>query len=126
PDLYALRGLLGVRYVITTLAQQQEFSDEYSKYGYVFSFADDTFAFFRNTNELPMGFAYDKYILLENAADETDSDADAQSGAPAGGEADVPVLMNLEENVRANMLVRAIALSEEQIERYGHLMQPAT
>ncbi len=126
PDLYALRGLLGVRYVITTLAQQQEFSDEYSKYGYVFSFADDTFAFFRNTNELPMGFAYDKYILLENAADETDSDADAQSGAPAGGEADVPVLMDLEENVRANMLVRAIALSEEQIERYGHLMQPAT
>ena len=130
PDLYALRGLLGVRYVITTLAQQQEFADAYGGYGYEYSFSDDTFAYFYNTNELPMGFAYDKYILLEQDAEEVAeaiSDTPMQEAVESADEAPAePTLMGLAENVRGNMLVRAIALTPEQIETYGHLMQPVT
>ena len=132
PDLYALRGLLGVRYVITTLEQQQEFADAYGGYGYEYSFSDDTFAYFYNTNELPMGFAYDKYILLEQDAEEAAeaiSDTPMQEAVESADDAPTQrstVLMGLAENVRGNMLVRAIALTPEQIETYGHLMQPVT
>ncbi len=124
PDLYALRGLLGVRYVLTTLTQQQEFADLYGQYGYTYAFSDGTFAYFRNQNELPMGFAYDKYILLEN---------DAPDGQEEGQETKAPkelegvrTLMSLGESQRGNMLVRAIALTPEQIEKYGHWMEPVT
>lgn len=130
PDLYALRGLLGVRYVITTLAQKQEFSDAYGAYGYEYQFSDDTFAYFYNTNELPMGFAYDKYILLEKEGEqaaEAISDTPMQQAVDSPDAAPTePSLMELAENVRGNMLVRAIALTPEQIETYGHLMEPVT
>ena len=121
-ELYALRGLLGVRYILTTLDDQLEFADDYSRYGYTFHHADDTFAYFYNQNVLPMGFAYDKYILLE-AEDETE---DSSSGGDTADTGAAPTLMGLPENQRANMLVRAIALTEEQAAAYGHLMEAAT
>ena len=34
--------------------------------------------------------------------------------------------MSMSESDRANMLVRAIGLSEEQAETYGHLMEQVT
>lgn len=114
PDLYALRGLLGVRYIVTRVEQKDEFEQAYQSYGYTFSHKDSTFAFFKNENELPLGFAYDQYLLLENV--QTD---DGQPNFYT-----TPMLASVPESSRANMLVRAIALTPDQIQRYGHLMQP--
>ncbi len=125
-ELYALRGLLGVRYTLTTLAGQQEFADKYGQYGYTLDHTDDTFAYFRNENALPMGFAYDKYILLETEETDEAEGEETDGGTPAAQEVTRPTLMGVAEKQRGNMLVRAIALTEEQIGRYGHLMEPAT
>lgn len=125
-DLYALRGLLGVRYTLTPLAKQAEFEEKYGAFGYTYSHSDDTFAYFRNENELPMGFAYDKYILLEKEEPEEDADTDAPALEAGAVPAGLPALMGVAEKQRGNMLVRAIALTEEQIARYGQYLAPAT
>lgn len=53
-NLYALRGLLGVRYIMMPLDQTAAFEEECGQWGYTWAFADDTFAFYRNENALPM------------------------------------------------------------------------
>lgn len=109
-EKYALRGLLGVKYVMMPLDKSAEYEEKYGSYGYSYAFSDDTYAYYYNENELPMGFAYDKYILM---GDEE-------------GESDSITLMSMSESDRANMLVRAIGLSKEQAETYGHLMKQVT
>lgn len=90
-NLYALRGLLGVRYIMMPLDQTAAFEEECGQWGYTWAFADDTFAFYRNENALPMGFAYDAYVTMEE-------------------------LEEVEETKRSNVLVRAVALTDEQVE----------
>ena len=109
-EKYALRGLLGVRYIVTPHDKSAEFEEKYGQYGYTWAFDDGTYSYYVNENQLPMGFAYDKYILMEDEGEETAS----------------LTLMDLAETDRANMLVRAIGLSEKQMETYGHLMEQVT
>lgn len=136
--LYALRGLLSVEYVMMPRGQMEAFAGEDGAAGYVYDHEDDTFAYYRNPDYVPMGFAYDKYILLE---EEPDGEADGETRTGDGGawdadgaaqtdgqltEAEKSVtLMGLAESSRSNMLLRAIALTEEQIERYGAWLAPA-
>lgn len=130
--LYALRGLLSVEYVVMPRDQTEAFAAEDGVERYLYDHEDETFAYYRNPDYVPMGFCYDKYILLEEEADET---AGGEAGKEANGaaqeneqsaEAENPVtLMGLAESSRSNMLMRAIALTEEQIERYGAWMTPA-
>ncbi len=130
--LYALRGLLSVEYVVMPRDQTEAFAAEDGVERYLYDHEDETFAYYRNPDYVPMGFAYDKYILLEEEADET---AGGEAGKEANGaaqeneqptEAENPVtLMGLAESSRSNMLMRAIALTKEQIERYGAWMTPA-
>lgn len=128
--LYALRGLLGVEYAVMPRAQMENFTAEEGTSGFVYDHEDETFAYYRNTDYVPMGFVYDKYILLEEAPEEAPADAaESTQEEQADGqltETEKPVtLMGLAESSRGNMLLRAIALTPEQIERYGAWLTPA-
>ena len=54
-EKYALRGLLGVKYVMMPLDKSAEYEEKYGSYGYSYAFSDDTYAYYYNENELPMG-----------------------------------------------------------------------
>ena len=98
PELenYALRGLLSVKYLITTPAHQSDFlavaDDGWSYYDTL-----DGFTLYENDNYVPMGFTYD-YYLTEDAYEST-----------------VTV-------TRSNLLMRALVLSEEDAAAYGQYL----
>lgn len=79
PDqkLYALRGLLSVEYVVVPQDKMSEFTEKWGAYGYVYDHEDASLVYFRNENYVPMGFTYDKYILLEAPPPETEEGVDA-------------------------------------------------
>ena len=99
PDIsnYALRGLLSVKYLITTPEKQEDFlaaaDDGWSYYD-----TKDGFMLYENENYVPMGFTYDYYITEESY--ETTI-----------------------KNTRANLLMRALVLSEEDAEAYGKYLK---
>ena len=99
PDIsnYALRGLLSVKYLITTPEKQEDFlaaaDDGWSYYD-----TKDGFMLYENENYVPMGFTYDYYITEESY--ETTI-----------------------KNTRANLLMRALVLSEEDAKTYGKYLK---
>lgn len=99
PDLsnYALRGLLSVKYLITTPEKQEDFlaaaDDGWSYYD-----TKDGFMLYENENYVPMGFTYDYYITEESYETTV-------------------------KNTRANLLMRALVLSEEDAEAYGKYLE---
>ena len=99
PDLsnYALRGLLSVKYLITTPEKQEDFlaaaDDGWSYYD-----TKDGFMLYENENYVPMGFTYDYYITEESYETTV-------------------------KNTRANLLMRALVLSEEDAETYGKYLE---
>ena len=95
PELsnYALRGLLSVEYLITTPEKQTDFENEADD-GWEYAFAKDGYAVYRNTNYVPMGFAYD-YYLTQTEYEET------------------------AKATRANLLIRALVLTDEDAAVYG-------
>ena len=103
PELsnYALRGLLSVEYLITTPEKQTDFENEADD-GWEYAFAKDGYAVYRNTNYVPMGFAYD-YYLTQTEYEET------------------------AKATRANLLMRALVLTDEDAAVYGkyltHLLE---
>lgn len=98
---YALRGLLSVEYYYDQV-QVGEISDadpEISLPGFVYETTENGFHRFRNTAYVPMGFTFDTY-LSESTWNRTSV------------------------NYRSNLLIRAIVLSNTQIEKYGDWMKP--
>ena len=95
PELsnYALRGLLSVEYLITTPEKQTDFENEADD-GWEYAFAKDGYTVYRNTNYVPMGFAYD-YYLTQTEYEET------------------------AKATRANLLMRALVLTDEDAAVYG-------
>ena len=93
---YALRGLLSVEYIIMDANDRGAFEEE-SDEGWVYWDTLDGFALYRNTNYVPMGFTYDYYVTEETYE-------------------------TVARSVRANLLMRALVLTEEQIEQYGHTL----
>lgn len=94
---YALRGLLSVKYLITTPEKQEDFlaaADE----GWDYYDTRDGFMLYENENYVPMGFTYDYYITEEEY------------------EATV-------KNTRSNLLMRALVLSEEDAAVYGKYLK---
>ncbi len=63
PELsnYALRGLLSVRYLLTTLAHQKQFHAEADE-GWTYHDTLDGYVLYENENYVPMGFTYDYYL----------------------------------------------------------------
>ena len=95
PELsnYALRGLLSVKYLITTPEHQEEFENEADS-GWEHYETMDGFVLYENTNYVPMGFTYDHYITEETYE-------------------------NSMTSTRSNLLMRALVLSDEDVEKYG-------
>ena len=100
PELshYALRGLLSVEYLITTPEKQGAFEAEADD-GWIFDGAKDGFVLYRNKNYVPMGFCYDYYLT------ESEYEAVAKSS-------------------RANLLMRALVLTDEDAGTYGKYLTP--
>ena len=98
PELsnYALRGLLSVKYLITTPEHQEEFESEADS-GWEHYETMDGFVLYENTNYVPMGFTYDYYITAETYE-------------------------NSMTSTRSNLLMRALVLSDEDVEKYGRYL----
>ncbi|MGN0707315.1 MAG: YfhO family protein [Faecalibacterium sp.] len=93
---YALRGLLSVEYTITEAGSGDSFEEQADE-GWVYWDTRSGFAIYRNTNYVPMGFTYEYYV--------TEKTYEA-----------VP------KTLRSNLLMRALLLTEEQIEAYGRTL----
>ena len=94
---YALRGLLSVEYLITTPEKRESFEDE-ADAGWTYLADVDGYTLYHNDNYVPMGFTYDYYITEESY--ETTI-----------------------KNTRANLLMRALVLSEEDAAVYGKYLK---
>lgn len=94
---YALRGLLSVEYLITTPEKRESFEDE-ADAGWTYLADVDGYTLYHNDNYVPMGFTYDYYITEESY--ETTI-----------------------KNTRANLLMRALVLSEEDAETYSKYLK---
>ena len=99
PELsnYALRGLLSVKYLLTTSKHQADFLAEADK-GWAYYDERDGYVLYENTNYVPMGFTYD-YYLTETEYEDT------------------------VKSTRSNLLMRALVLSDEDAETYGKYLQ---
>ena len=97
---YALRGLLSVRYTLVAKDKETEWTDK-DLPGWQRTGETDAYALYENENWVPMGFTYDSYITEEDF--ETVSDTNA-----------------------GNVLMKALLLTDEQVERYGQMMQNLT
>ena len=100
PELsnYALRGLLSVRYLLTTLAHQKQFHAEADE-GWAYYDTLDGYVRYENQNYVPMGFTYD-YYLTEAQYEDTVTPT------------------------RSNLLMRALVLTEEDAVAYGQYLTP--
>lgn len=94
---YALRSLTNVRYLIVSQNTDEKKLDEALKDMPMFEFMEeqDGYYIYRNTVALPMGYAYDTYIL--------DSDAKKQTKVD-------------------NLMVGSAILTAEQVEKYSDIL----
>lgn len=94
---YALRSLTNVRYLIVSQNTDEKKLDEALKDMPMFEFMEeqDGYDIYRNTVALPMGYAYDTYIL--------DSDAKKQTKVD-------------------NLMVGSVILTAEQAEKYSDIL----
>ena len=99
-SLYALRGLLSVRYTLVPKEKVEDWEKEKLE-GWNLVSSTTSYLIYENENWVPMGFTYDSYITEENF--ETVSDTNA-----------------------GNVLMKALLLTDEQVERYGRMMQNLT
>ena len=97
-DLYALRGLLSVRYTLVPLEELSNWQEEQLR-GWTLAAEAGSYQIYENKNFVPMGFAYDYYITREQFED-------------------------IPEQQRGNILMRAVLLDEEQIEAFRDILQP--
>ena len=99
PELsnYALRGLLSVKYLLTTPKHQEQFRAEADE-GWTYYDTLDGYVLYENENYVPMGFTYD-YYLTESEYEDTVT------------------------ATRSNLLMRALVLSDEDATAYGQYLQ---
>lgn len=97
-ELYALRGLLGVRYTVCPVDKASEFEEKAGE-GWVRFATQGQLAVYENQNALPMVYAYEHSVTVE----EYEAVGKSQ---------------------RANLLMRAVVLDEEQAAQYGGLLAP--
>ena len=105
---YALRGLLSVKYIFDYADDTKQFADEYGNpqmqgYSLLENGEDNTqngYYIYENDSFVPYGFTYDYYTTKQQCED-------------------------LSQESRVDMMMEAIVLDEEQINKYGHLMTNA-
>ncbi len=99
-DNYALRNLLSVKYVFNLINEKPfEENGETKMPGYTFYDTKAGHLIYENDNYIPMGFTYDNYVSYETIED-------------------------FGSNYRANIMLKGILLSDEQIKKYGDILSP--
>lgn len=100
PDVqnYALRGLLSVRYTLVAKDSVEDWNGE-NLTGWTLCGETDAYQIYRNDNWVPMGFTYEYYVTPEQ-------------------------LETVPQEERAQILMRALLLEEDQVETYAGLLEP--
>lgn len=100
PDVqnYALRGLLSVRYTLVAKDSVEDWNGE-NLTGWTLCGETDAYQIYHNDNWVPMGFTYEYYVTPEQ-------------------------LETVPQEERAQILMRALLLEEDQIETYAGLLEP--
>ena len=100
PDVQneGLRGLLSVRYTLVAKDSNEDWTGE-ALTGWTQCGETSAYYLYRNDNWVPMGFTYDYYVTQEQ-------------------------LETVPEEERAQILMRALLLDEDQIETYAGLLTP--
>lgn len=91
---YALRGLTSVKYLFCPEDEKQPYLPGFTEYA-----IQNGYQIYENNYFIPMGFTYDSYV------DETTFD-------------------NYTKDYRDFLMLKAIYLSDKDIEKYGHLLSP--
>ena len=97
-DLYAIRSLLSVKYLINQDGEDR-FTDEQGiteMPGFNYIYNTGGFDVYENANYVGYGFSYDAYMTYSQCE-------------------------SMGDRERANMMLRAILLDEEQINKYGYM-----
>lgn len=97
-DLYALRGLLSVRYTLVSEDKIADWEADINKSWALVSSTDD-YALYENQEWVPMGFTYDYYITPDRYD-------------------------QIPEEERGQVLMKALLLTEEQVEEWGGSLEP--
>ena len=100
PDVqnYALRGMLSVRYTLVAKDSVKDWNGE-NLTGWTLCGETDAYQIYRNDNWVPMGFTYEYYVTPEQ-------------------------LETVPQEERAQILMRALLLEEDQVETYAGLLEP--
>ena len=100
PDVqnYALRGSLSVRYTLVAKDSVEDWNGE-NLTGWPLCGETDAYQIYHNDNWVPMGFTYEYYVTPEQ-------------------------LETVPQEERAQILMRALLLEEDQIETYAGLLEP--
>jgi len=100
-DAYAIRPLLSVKYLLNR-TDGDSFVDETTREtempGYTYLKTEGGYYVYENDNYIPYGFSYDYYMTHEFCEEYADED-------------------------RAAMMLKAVLLTEEQINKYGHYFE---
>lgn len=102
-DHYTLRGLFSVRYYFDKVESEKasEYTYDIGMPGFVYREIQNGFYVYENEEYLPMGLAYDRYLV--------DTDLENRSAMS-----------------RERQLIHAVVLTEEQAEKYADILAPAT
>lgn len=100
-NLYALRSLLSVKYLVMPNWEVTNYETDSNLYGYNLMSDSYPYNIYENTNFISMGFAYDKYVPYER-------------------------LESVNEDNRGNVLLRALAVDEDILEKYNLHLAPLT
>ena len=100
-DYAALRPFLSVKYLLNQKNQDSFVDKETNEplmYGFSYLKTDGNYYVYQNENYIPYGFSYDYYLTEE-------------------------FLEEYSNQNRVNMMLKGILLTDEQIKKYGHLME---
>lgn len=97
-DLFALRGLLSVRYTLVPEEETSNWEADMNDSWALVSSAEH-YAVYENQDWVPMGFTYDYYITPDRYE-------------------------QIPEEERSQILMKALLLTEEQVEEWGGAMEP--
>ena len=92
-DMYALRSLLSVKYLVMPNWEVPNFEQESNLYGFELLSHSYPYNIYENTNFIPMGFVYDNYVSYEG-------------------------LDSINAAHRSHILLRAIGIDESLIDKY--------
>ncbi len=100
-NMYALRTLLSVKYLVMPNWEVSNFEEASDLYGFNLINHSYPYNIYESTNFISMGFAYDKYVTYSS-------------------------LDSIDATNRANVLLRAIALNESLLEKYSLPLEKLT